>query len=97
MRGKVHNSERTTSNGPQTYSALWDSAYRSQPLHASHAGWIHGPLILLKLRAFVCFFVVNVDIIDVNNAVVDVIFEGFEAEDFIVQPKVIDCISASNA
>ena len=96
MRGKVHNSERTTSNGPQTYSALWDSVYRS-PLHASHAGWIHSPLILLKLRAFVYFFVVNVDVIDVKNPVVDVIFEGFEAEDFIVQPKVIDCISAYNA
>ena len=51
----------------------------------------------VEVASFCLFFVVNVDIIDVNNAVVDVIFEGFEAEDFIVQPKVIDCISASNA
>ena len=48
----------------------------------------------VEVASFNLFFDVDVDIIDVNVAVVDVIFEGFEAEDFIVQAKVIDCISA---
>ena len=49
----------------------------------------------VEVASFCLFF--DVDTRDVNVAVVDVIFEGFEAEDFIVQPKVIDCISAYNA
>ena len=46
----------------------------------------------VEVASFCLFF--DVDTRDVNVAVVDVIFEGFEAEGFIVQAKVIDCISA---